>query len=310
MIWMMLVSAAALISAIIILCVTIHYRRKISLFSNDLCRILDDMAAENTPDFTVTEDTLDGKINVRLKRLQEILNGKSEQARRDKEKLQALVSDISHQVKAPAANLKLYLELLSRPNLDGEKRREFLQLSAAQAEKLEFLMNALVKMSRLETGLISFEKKKISAADVIAGALAQISPTAEQKNLDMQVNCADGISVFCDQKWTAEAVFNLLDNAVKYTPPNGSIHISTGRNEFYIQVRVRDSGRGISESEQAKIFGRFYRSEAAKAEEGLGLGLFLARNIISGQGGFLSVRSEPSHGAEFTINLPVESKKD
>lgn len=310
MIWMMLVSAAALISAIIILCVTIHYRRKINLFSNNLCRILDDMAAENTPDFTITEDTLDGKINVRLKRLQEILNGKSEQARRDKEKLQALVSDISHQVKAPAANLKLYLELLSRPNLDGEKRREFLQLSAAQAEKLEFLMNGLIKMSRLETGLISFEKKEIPAADVIAGALAQISPAAEQKSLDIQVNCADGIYVFCDQKWTAEAVFNLLDNAEKYTPPHGSIRISTGRNEFYIQIRVRDSGRGISESEQAKIFGRFYRSEAAKAEEGLGLGLFLARNIISGQGGFLSVRSEPPHGAEFTINLPVESKKD
>lgn len=309
MIGMMLVSAAALVSAAMLLCVTIRYRRKINLFSHDLCRILDDMAAERTPDFTITEDTLDGKINIRLKRLHEILNGKSEQARRDKEKLQALVSDISHQVKAPAANLKLYLELLSRPDLDGEKRREFLQLSAAQAEKLEFLMNALVKMSRLETGLISFEKKKIPAAEVIAGALAQISPAAEQKNLDVQVDCPDGISVFCDQKWTAEAVFNLLDNGVKYTPPNGSIRISTDRNEFYIQIRVRDSGRGIPESEQAKIFGRFYRSEAAKAEEGLGLGLFQARNIIQGQGGFLSVKSEPPHGAEFIINLPVESCK-
>lgn len=153
-----IILAAALTAALTLVGVTIHYRRKINLFSNDLCRILDDMAAEKTPDFTITEDTLDGKISVRLKRLHEILDGKTEQSRREKEKLQALVSDISHQVKTPAANLKLYLELLARPGTDGEKRREFLQLSAAQAEKLEFLMNALVKMSRLETGLITFEK--------------------------------------------------------------------------------------------------------------------------------------------------------
>lgn len=310
MILLITISAAALISAVIIICLNIHYRRQINLFSHDLCRILDDMAAENTPDFTITEDTLDGKINVRLKRLHEILNGKTEQSKRDKEKLQSLVSDISHQVKAPAANLKLYLELLSRPDLDGEKRREFLQLSTAQAEKLEFLMNALVKMSRLETGLISFEKKKIPLADVIAGGLAQISPAAERKKLDVQVNCPDGIFAFCDQKWTSEAVFNLLDNAVKYTPSSGSVTVSADRNEFYVQIRIKDSGKGIPESEQAKIFGRFYRSEAAKAQEGLGIGLFLARNIIQEQGGFLSVRSKPPHGAEFIINLPVESEKD
>lgn len=306
MIWIIIISVLVLISAVIIVCVNIYYRRKISVFSKELCQILDDITAENPPDFTITEDTLDGKINVKLKRLYEILNGKTEQSKRDKEKMQSLVSDISHQVKSPAANLKMYMQILSRPGIDGEKRREFLELSAAQAEKLEFLMQALVKMSRLETGIISFEKAKISVTEIIAEGLAQISPAAENKNINVQVNCPDGIFAYCDKKWTSEAVFNILDNAVKYTPQNGFIAVFADVNEFYAQIKIKDSGAGIPEREQAKIFGRFYRSETVKNTEGLGIGLFLSRNIISEQSGFISVRSEPPHGAEFIVNIPLE----
>lgn len=306
MIWAIIISLLILISAVIIVCVNIYYRRKISAFSKELCQILDDITAENTPDFTITEDTLDGKINVKLKRLYEILGGKTEQSKRDKEKMQSLVSDISHQVKSPAANLKMYMQILARQDIDEEKRREFLELSATQAEKLEFLMQALVKMSRLETGIISFEKEKISVTEIIAEGLAQISPAAENKNIDVRVNCPDGIFAYCDKKWTSEAVFNILDNAVKYTPQNGSIAVFADTNEFYAQIKIKDSGAGIPEREQAKIFGRFYRSETVKNTEGLGIGLFLSRNIISEQGGFISVRSEPPHGAEFIVNIPLE----
>lgn len=306
MIWIIIISVLVLISAVIIICVNIYYRRKISVFSKELCQILDDITGENIPDFTVTEDTLDGKINVKLKRLYEILNGKTEQSKRDKEKLQSLVSDISHQVKSPAANLKMYMQILSRQDINVEKRREFLELSAAQAEKLEFLMQALVKMSRLETGIISFEREKISVTEIIAEGLVQIAPAAENKNIDVQVNCPGGIFAYCDKKWTSEAVFNILDNTVKYTPQNGFIAVFADVNEFYAQIKIKDSGSGIPEREQAKIFGRFYRSETVKNTEGLGIGLFLSRNIISGQGGFISVRSEPPHGAEFIVNIPLE----
>lgn len=306
MIWIIFISALILISAIIIICANIYYHRKISAFSKDLCCVLDDMTAENPPDFTITEDTLDGKINVKLKRLYEILNGKTEQSKRDKKKMQSLVSDISHQVKTPAANLKMYMEILSRRDLDEEKRREFLELSVVQTEKLEFLMNTLVKMSRLETGIISFEKEKISVMEIIAEGLAQIAPAAESKNIDVQVNCSDRILAYCDKKWTSEAVFNILDNAVKYTPQNGSITVSADINEFYAQIRIKDSGAGITESEHAKIFGRFYRSDTVKNTEGLGIGLFLTRSIISEQGGFVSVKSEPPDGAEFIVNIPLK----
>ncbi len=299
-------SVISMIFVIVIIGIIIYYRRKISAFSKELSRTLDDMIAGNNPDFKITGDTLDGKINVRLKRLYEILNGKTRQSRQDKEKIQSLVSDISHQVKTPAANLKMYMQILARRDIDEEKRCEFLELSLIQAEKLEFLMQALVKMSRLETGIISFKKEKISVAEIIGESLAQMIHAAENKNIRVQVNCPDSFFASCDKKWTAEAVFNILDNAVKYTPENGCITVLAEANEFYTQIKIKDSGAGIPESEQAEIFGRFYRCENVKGTEGLGIGLFLSRNIISGQGGFIMVKSEPPDGAEFIVNIPLK----
>ncbi|MDE6750432.1 MAG: HAMP domain-containing histidine kinase [Lachnospiraceae bacterium] len=302
----LIISAAVIIFVAILVYIILYYRRKISAFSEELSHTLDDMIAENNPDFEIISDTVDGKINVRLKRLYEILNSRTEQSKRDKEKIQELVSDISHQVKTPAANLKMYMQILLRQDIDEEKRREFVELSLAQTEKLEFLMQALIKMSRLETGIISFKKEKLSVAEIIGESLVQIISTAENKNISVQVNCPDSIYAFCDIKWTAEAVFNILDNAVKYTPENGCITVSADTNEFYAQIKIRDNGAGIPESEQAKIFGRFYRSEAVKDTEGLGIGLFLSRNIISEQGGFIIVKSEPPDGAEFIVSMPIE----
>lgn len=306
MTYILIISAVVIILMAALVYIILCYRRKISVFSEELSRTLDDMISENNPDFEIIGDTVDGKINVRLKRLYEILNSKTEQSKGDKEKIQALVSDISHQVKTPAANLKMYMQILSRQDIDEEKRREFIELSLTQTEKLEFLMHALIKMSRLETGIISFKKEKLSVAEIIGESLVQIISAAENKNISVQVNCPDSIYAFCDKKWTAEAVFNILDNAVKYTPENGCISVSAVTNEFYVQIKIRDNGTGIPESEQAKVFGRFYRSEAVKNTDGLGIGLFLSRNIISEQGGFIIVKSEPPDGAEFIVSIPME----
>lgn len=306
MINILMISVVILMFAFAIIGIIIYYHRKMSAFSEELSYILDNMVAGNNPDFKITSDTLDGKIHVRLKRLYEILDGKTQQSRQDKKKIQSLISDISHQVKTPAANLKMYMQILARRDIDEEKRREFLELSLTQTEKLEFLMHALVKMSRLETGIISFKKEKVSAAELIGESLAQMLPALENKNIRVQVNCSDSIFASCDKKWTAEAVFNILDNAVKYTPENGCITVFAEANEFYTQIKIKDSGAGIPESEQAKIFGRFYRAENAKSTEGLGIGLFLSRNIISEQGGFIMVKSEPPDGAEFIVNIPLE----
>lgn len=299
--------AAVSIFAAVIIGVICWYRRKIALFADELSHILDEMLADKKPDFRITDDTVDGKISLRLKRLYEVLNSRTQQAGRDKAKIQALISDISHQVKAPAANLKMYMELLARQNLDEETRREFLATALSQTEKLEFLMQALIKMSRLESGIISYKKEKVAAAEIVGESLRPLLSVAENKNIEVRVDCPEDIFPLCDKKWMVEAVFNILDNAFKYTPPNGLVNIAVAANEFYAQIKIKDSGPGISESEQAKIFGRFYRSESVKNTEGLGLGLFLSRNIIAaqGQGGFIIVKSEPPEGAEFVVNIPL-----
>lgn len=160
-------------------------------------------------------------------------------------------------------------------------------------------------MSRLENGAISFSPCQVPAIEMIADALAQIMPFAEQKNISVDVNCREDIFISCDKKWTSEAIFNILDNAVKYTPPNGNITVSADKNEFYALIKIKDNGMGIDETEQANVFGRFYRSEMADEVDGLGIGLFLSRQIISGQGGFITVRSELNNGAEFMIAVPM-----
>lgn len=302
----------AALAAVLLIClffIVLHYKREIALFSKELADTLDDMIAwdeaQQYPDFEFTSDTLSGKINIKLKRLFEILHQKNEQAKRDKDKLHSLISDISHQTKTPIANLKMYYQILSERKLEENKQKEFLDLSLAQAEKLEFLVSALVKMSRLENGIISFSRERTQAALIVADSLAQIMPLAEKKRIFITVDCSEDIFICCDKKWTCEALFNVLDNAVKYTPENGSISVSVYENEFYVIMKVKDNGIGISEEEQAKIFGRFYRSEAVKDVGGIGIGLFLTRQILAGQGGFIIVKSEQNSGSEFMMNIPV-----
>ncbi|MCM1037942.1 MAG: HAMP domain-containing histidine kinase [Ruminococcus sp.] len=297
--------AALLLLSALLICTIVRYKREISLFSRELDSTLDDMLAGRNPDFEFINDTLSGKINVKLKRLYEILGQKSELSKQEKEKLNALISDISHQTKTPVANLKMYLQILSEREMDEKKRLEFIELSLAQTEKLEFLVISLAKMSRLENGAISFSFGKLPVIEVIADSLAQVMPLAERKNISIDADCSGDIVVHCDKKWTSEAIFNVLDNAVKYTPPYGNIHISACKNEFYVLIKIKDSGVGINESEQAKVFRRFYRSERTAHVDGLGIGLFLSRQIISGQGGFITVKSELNHGAEFIISIPM-----
>lgn len=296
-----------LLLSVMLICTVVKYKREIALFSRELDNTLDDMLAGKNPDFVFINDTLSGKINVKLKRLYEILNQKSALSKQEKEKLNALISDISHQTKTPVANLKMHLQILSEREMDEKTRGEFIELCLAQTEKLEFLVISLAKMSRLENGAISFSVGKLPAIEVIADSLAQVMPLAERKNISVNVDCGGDIVVCCDKKWTSEAIFNVLDNAVKYTPPNGNIHVSVCKNEFYALIKIKDSGAGIDESEQAKVFGRFYRSQQAAHVDGLGIGLFLSRQIISGQGGLIIVKSEPDCGAEFIISIPMWS---
>lgn len=220
----------------------------------------------------------------------------------EKDKIKALIADISHQTKTPIANVLLYTQLLAEQDLPPESRA-CVKALAGQAEKLQSLIEALVKTSRLETGILAFHPAAAPLAPMLESAVAQFAPKAAEKGLVLTLVPTDATAVF-DAKWTAEAVCNLLDNAVKYTPAGGSIIVQAIAYEMFCRVNVTDTGPGIPEEEQSKIFQRFYRSTAVHEAEGVGIGLYLARQIAEGQGGYIKVASRPGRGAKFSLYLP------
>lgn len=220
----------------------------------------------------------------------------------EKDKIKALIADISHQTKTPIANVLLYTQLLAEQDLPPESRA-CVKALAGQAEKLQSLIEALVKTSRLETGILAFHPAAAPLAPMLESAVAQFAPKAAEKGLVLTLVPTDATAVF-DAKWTAEAVCNLLDNAVKYTPAGGSIIVQAIAYEMFCRVNVTDTGPGIPEEEQSKVFQRFYRSTAAHEAEGVGIGLYLARQIAEGQGGYIKVASRPGKGAKFSLYLP------
>lgn len=217
----------------------------------------------------------------------------------EKEKLKALIGDISHQTRTPIANILLYTQLLK----EQPGNTDCLEALEGQTKKLQSLIDALVKTSRLETGVIALHPEPGELGTVMTSAVSQLRPKAEGKNITITLEKEKANAVF-DPKWTEEALYNLLDNAVKYTPSGGSVSVSTTVYPMFSAVHVRDTGPGIAEEEQPKIFQRFYRGEAHREDEGVGIGLYLVRQIAEGQGGFVKVRSQPGQGSTFSLYLP------
>lgn len=297
-----------LFSALMLFCVmlfVIVIRRKLTAFSDGLCCLLDDMMTEEMvlPQ-SIEEENLFYKINHRLSRLYEVMQENRRNITKERKDLQELISDISHQIKTPMANLKMINATLLEQSIPKEKQKDFLMACNGQLDKLDFLMQAMIKTSRLETGVISLDMKVQHIYDTLAAALGGILLNAERKHIVVDVDCNEEFTVLHDRKWTSEALFNILDNAVKYTPEGGNIYISVQDWEMYLKIDIADTGKGISESCHGLIFKRFYREEEVHDTPGIGIGLYLAREIITMQGGYIKVISEIGQGATFSVFLP------
>lgn len=259
-----------------------------------------------------TADSFDETRLSRLEaKLEDYLSSSSisaQNVKNEKDKLKELISDISHQTKTPIANLVLYGELLEGSELTEEQKSN-VNAILTQTEKLRFLIDSLVKLSRLESGIIQLERKKTEVFPILQNVVEQVRERAAAKGLEVFLN-ETSVSANIDSKWTQEAIFNIVDNAVKYTD-KGSISIGSSEFDMFVRVDISDTGKGIQEEDQAKIFGRFYRGTSVKAEEGVGIGLYLAREIISGQGGYIKVKSISAQNASptepvttFSVFLP------
>ena len=249
------------------------------------------------------QDDLWGTVYEKLCRVSDMYTRKNQEISEEKESLKGLVSDVSHQTKTPLANIKLYQEMLFHAE-SAKERAEYLEKMSGQVDKLDFLLQSMVKMSRLETGTIKIQKSESPVAETLAAAITVIAPEADKKKIQIYVTYHEKLRLLHDTKWTGEAIFNILDNAVKYTEVGGSIHISVSREEIFTKISIADTGKGIPLERQGKIFSRFYREPEVHHTEGVGIGLYLARKIISMQGGYMKVESEVNRGSTFYIYLP------
>lgn len=281
-----------------------YQRRQVSLFADDLCETLDALLSGRQPEsYQPYEDSLTAKVQGKLMQYFDIMSEGKRQSQQDKQVIQSLVSDISHQVKTPIANIKMFTNILQQHQLPPEKQAEFLSTMEGQIDKLDFLMQSLIKMSRLETGTFVLHPQEGRLADTIALAMSAVWAKAEAKEISLSADCDGSICVQHDPKWTAEVLGNILDNAIKYTPPGGSVTVSVRPWQFYTRVDIADTGIGIAEEHYNDIFQRFYRDPQVASQEGVGLGLYLANGIITRQKGYISVKSKVGKGTTFSVYL-------
>ena len=243
----------------------------------------------------------------------------------ERHRLEQFISDISHQTKTPMTNIKMYTELLCeeiktlQAKEDGQGASDPGDISASlsriekysaeirrQNERLEFLIDSLTKLSRLESGTLEVVANKSSVNDLVESGIAAVNAKAGTKEIKIITTSPEEAEVAAafDMKWTLEALINVLDNAVKYSPEGGTIEVKLSETEMYAAIHVIDEGQGISEEDATKIFGRFFRSSEVQQDDGVGIGLYLTREILSKEDGYIKVISnDKREGGEFVIYL-------
>lgn len=256
--------------------------------------------------FPVNEDTVLSKLQNKVIKLSKILKDRSMHEEQEHENIKKLVSDISHQLKTPIANLKMYSSFLADTQLAPEQQKEYIDIICLSVERLNFLSENIIKVSRLESGIIQLKMQKQSLNSTILKAIKDVYTRAQQKGIEIQYNEKDKIELKHDRNWTAEAVFNLLDNAVKYGKSGNIIYMSVRRLGMFAEISVRDGNTIIPYEERNNVFMRFYRGRNSNRQEGLGVGLYLAREIVVKQGGYINLRAS-GNGNIFTIMLYIET---
>ncbi len=224
----------------------------------------------------------------------------------EQQKIKKLISDISHQTKTPLANILLYSQILQEKETDPELM-PIVENIKDQSEKLDFLIQSLVKASRLESEVLVLLPKRQPLLPMLRAVTAAAGEEAAKKQIRILLEAADEEASF-DRKWTEEAIGNLVDNAIKYSLPGSDVTVRVTDYEMFAAVHVTDHGIGIREEEQAQIFERFYRSREVAGEKGVGIGLYLVREIAAKQNGYVKVRSKYGKGSTFSFYMSKDEK--
>lgn len=282
-----------------VMCYVHFYRREKKL----LGRLYD--MIEQAEEGTLSRGEIsEEKLSLLEDRFRKFLNNsllETENSRQQKQVIQGLISDISHQTLTPVSNLKLYAELL-KESVSAELL-DITDTLCEQSEKLDFLIQSLVRLSRMETGLIGVHPQNQDIQSLFDTVHREYEKKAAEKNINLSFAECSLRAVF-DLRWTGEALGNIVDNAIKYTQDGGKVDVRARAYTFFVRIDVADNGMGIAREEFTKIFSRFYRSLSSDDQPGVGIGLYLAREIIQSQKGYIKVSSKEGEGAVFSVFLP------
>ena len=318
MICMAVLAAAA---GIAIVCIRRYYRKRMQAATQMLLERLD-RAIGGEMQEEIFDESVDAAVTERLNRLLELTNMHQEQAETERDTIKSIISNITHQIRTPVTNIMLYTgllqEIVAALGQDGgvtENISHLLLKLQKQADKLDFFMKELVKSTYTEQEMISLHPEMTDVQEIVAAACQTVELSAMKKGIVITVQSAgdvqqhgkeetaDGILCYADRKWTVEALANVLDNAVKYSPSGSRIDVRLRTGESFLCVEIKDRGCGIREEEQGRIFERFYRAKEVSTEPGFGIGLYLVREVLSRQGGYARVKSAPGEGTTMYLYL-------
>lgn len=318
MICMAVLAAAA---GIAIVCIRRYYRKRMQAATQMLLERLD-RAIGGEMQEEIFDESVDAAVTERLNRLLELTNMHQEQAETERDTIKSIISNITHQIRTPVTNIMLYTgllqEIVAASGQDGgvtENISHLLLKLQKQADKLDFFMKELVKSTYTEQEMISLHPEMTDVQEIVAAACQTVELSAMKKGIVIAVQSAgdvqqhgkeetaDGILCYADRKWTVEALANVLDNAVKYSPSGSRIDVRLRTGESFLCVEIEDRGCGIREEEQGRIFERFYRAKEVSTEPGFGIGLYLVREVLSRQGGYARVKSAPGEGTTMYLYL-------
>lgn len=251
------------------------------------------------------EEGLLSRINTQFYQMSRRIELSMNKLNKEKQNIQALVTDISHQIKTPVSSIKLFNSLLIEDCITKKEKSEFLNTIKAQTAKLEWFTGSLIKLSRLETGMIELKKERKSLRDTVIKAVEEVYSKVLEKNIDVDVEAYGEFQSYHDARWTKEAIINVLENSIKYTDYGGKIKVQIEQINLYVKLDIEDNGIGIPKDEFNNIFKRFFRgkSEYVQNVEGSGVGLYLTRKILEEQGGSIVVDSIVGAGTKFSLFL-------
>lgn len=317
------ISMEALMIVLFLLCLLLAwaaliYRKREKKLKISILQMLEEASSGSFQDKRFDETSV-SEVENRMWNYLENRQTAMERIERDRQRMQSQISDIAHQAVLPVSNIVLYTQLLEE-NLSngftGTKINEIenVQLTKAEVSEiiseitairdeigtLDFLIQSLVKLSRMENGIINLNAEKQQIKPMLDLVKQQFAIKAKNKGIDFLIEDTEETAVF-DCKWTLEAVANIVDNAVKYTQEGGKISIHTEALPSLVRIDIADTGIGIREEEQGAVFSRFYRSVETSNSRGVGIGLYIAREVMRAQNGYIRLRSEYGNGSTFSL---------